>query len=315
MCVSQRREVPAGPGRDPAAQGRVLEGLREVAQGQAVLAQLLLEPRPARPGLDPRRQRARVDFDHPVEPAQVHRHHRRARRAAARPRRRRWCRRRTGPPPRPPPRPSSARSRSRPPRAGTRPGPAGSRTRPGTRARRPGRPSPARGRPARTSRRRRGPRTPLGRFSRERRSSTSSSGTGFSTSPPNPNRARIPSAASRSCVARRRLVLIPPPPMLQPPLTPSPKLTDRGSPDAGLRTAELAATGAAPPGGWPDETGRERSHAPPAGLSHRDRPRPAGRLPVDAFHQVRESDRLGRRRFVAPLLPLPFAACESGKSL
>ena len=41
----------------------------------------------------------------------------------------------------------------------------------------------------------------LGSFNRGARSSTSSSGTGFSTSPPNPNRARIPSAASRSCVA------------------------------------------------------------------------------------------------------------------
>ena len=50
-------EVAAGPGRDPAAQGRVLEGLREVAQGEAVLAQLLLEPRPGGAGLDPRRER------------------------------------------------------------------------------------------------------------------------------------------------------------------------------------------------------------------------------------------------------------------
>ena len=72
----QGREVPAGPGRDPAAEGRVLEGLREVAQGEAVLAQLLFQPRPGGPGLDPRRQRLRVDLQHPVEPAQVHRHHR-----------------------------------------------------------------------------------------------------------------------------------------------------------------------------------------------------------------------------------------------
>ena len=73
MWVSQGREVAAGPGRDPAAEGRVLEGLREVAQGEAVLAQLLLQPRPGRAGLDPRRQRGRVDLEHPVEPAQVQR--------------------------------------------------------------------------------------------------------------------------------------------------------------------------------------------------------------------------------------------------
>ena len=49
------REVAAGPGRDPAAEGRVLERLREVAQGQAVLAQLLLEhrARSPRPGSAP----------------------------------------------------------------------------------------------------------------------------------------------------------------------------------------------------------------------------------------------------------------------
>ena len=70
------REVPAGPGRDPAAEGRVLEGLREVAQGQPVLAQLRFQPRPGRPGLDSRRQRCRVDLQHPVQPPQVHRHHR-----------------------------------------------------------------------------------------------------------------------------------------------------------------------------------------------------------------------------------------------
>ena len=59
----------------------------------------------------------------------------------------------------------------------------------------------ARAKPARTSHPRTGPRTPPARFSRAARSSTSSSGTGFSTSPPNPNRARIPSPASRICVA------------------------------------------------------------------------------------------------------------------
>ena len=42
-----------------------------MAQREPVLAQLLLEPRPGRPGLDPRRQRDRVDLEHPVEPPQV----------------------------------------------------------------------------------------------------------------------------------------------------------------------------------------------------------------------------------------------------
>ena len=39
----ERREVAAGAGRDPAAERRVLERLREVAQREAVLLQLLLE--------------------------------------------------------------------------------------------------------------------------------------------------------------------------------------------------------------------------------------------------------------------------------
>ena len=65
------REVAAGPGRDPAAEGRVLERLREVAEREAVLAELVLEARAGRPGLDPRRQRLGVDLEHAVEAAQV----------------------------------------------------------------------------------------------------------------------------------------------------------------------------------------------------------------------------------------------------
>jgi len=72
----ERREMPARPGRDPTAQGRVLERLREVPQGQPALAQLLLQTRPGRPRLDPRRQRLRVDLQHPVQPPQVERHER-----------------------------------------------------------------------------------------------------------------------------------------------------------------------------------------------------------------------------------------------
>ncbi len=69
----ERGEVPPGPGRDPAPQRRVLEGLREVAQRQPVLAQLVLQAGPGRPGLDPCRQRLRIHLQHPVEPPQVHR--------------------------------------------------------------------------------------------------------------------------------------------------------------------------------------------------------------------------------------------------
>jgi hypothetical protein len=49
------REVAAGPRRDPATERRELEGLREVAQREAVLAQLVLEPRARRARLDQRR--------------------------------------------------------------------------------------------------------------------------------------------------------------------------------------------------------------------------------------------------------------------
>ena len=57
MWVQQGGEVPARARDDPAAERRVLERLREVAQRQAVLAQLLLEPRAGRAGLDARRAR------------------------------------------------------------------------------------------------------------------------------------------------------------------------------------------------------------------------------------------------------------------
>ena len=63
----QGGEVAAGAGRDPAAERRVLERLREVAQRQPVLAQLVLERRPGGAGLDPRRPRDRVDLEHAVQ--------------------------------------------------------------------------------------------------------------------------------------------------------------------------------------------------------------------------------------------------------
>ena len=98
----ERREVAAGARGDPAAERRELKRLREVAQRQPVLAELLLEPRAGRAGLDPRRSETgstsstrssalRSIVTTPAKPL------------AARPprrRRRRSCRRRTGSPPR-----------------------------------------------------------------------------------------------------------------------------------------------------------------------------------------------------------------------
>ncbi len=67
------REVPGRARRDPAAERRVLERLREVAQRQAVLGQLALQHRAGRAGLDPRGARDRVDLEHTIERAQVER--------------------------------------------------------------------------------------------------------------------------------------------------------------------------------------------------------------------------------------------------
>ena len=53
----QGREVAAGACRDPPAERRELERLREVAQREPVLAQLVLEVRARRAGLDQRRAR------------------------------------------------------------------------------------------------------------------------------------------------------------------------------------------------------------------------------------------------------------------
>ena len=179
----ERREVAAGPGGDPAAEGRVLERLREVAQGEAVLAELVLEARPGRAGLDPGRLRDRVDLEHPVHPPQVDRddaavvlpHPRldaadHAGASAVGDRRRL----------------SSAhqfRTRPRPPRTrGRRPGRAGSGTRRGSRGRHRGRPCRARGRSGRSGRPRRSRRARFGGLRRGSGSSTASSGTGSSIS-------------------------------------------------------------------------------------------------------------------------------------
>ena len=69
----QRGEVAAGAGGDPAAEGRVLERLREVPEREVVLAQLVLEPRAGRARLDPGRARGAVDLEHAVERLHVHR--------------------------------------------------------------------------------------------------------------------------------------------------------------------------------------------------------------------------------------------------
>ena len=67
------REVPAGARRDPAAERRQLEGLRVEAQRQVERAQLALERRPGRAGLDQRRARDVVDLQHAVHRAHVER--------------------------------------------------------------------------------------------------------------------------------------------------------------------------------------------------------------------------------------------------
>ncbi len=121
-------------------------------------------------------------------------------RAAARPRRRRWCRRRRGSPRRPRPRPSSGPSPPPSSRAAAPPGRAGSQV-------------PVEAPDDVTVGLAHRPRHPLvlssvkrspkasGGFSRDGRTSTSSSGTAVFASPPNPNRARIPAAASAICAA------------------------------------------------------------------------------------------------------------------
>ena len=69
----QRREVASRARRDPAPERGELERLREVAQRELVLAQLILERRPERAGLDARRTRDVVDLEHPIERAEVER--------------------------------------------------------------------------------------------------------------------------------------------------------------------------------------------------------------------------------------------------
>ena len=67
----ERRVMAAGAGRDPAAERRALERLREMTQRQAVRAKLILERRAVHARLDPGRPRRAVDVEHLVEVAQV----------------------------------------------------------------------------------------------------------------------------------------------------------------------------------------------------------------------------------------------------
>ena len=67
----EAREMAAGPRRDPAAERRIFEALRKVAQRQAVRLQLGFERRPERAALDPGRARDRVDLQHLAEMAQI----------------------------------------------------------------------------------------------------------------------------------------------------------------------------------------------------------------------------------------------------
>ena len=70
----ERREVAAGPGRDPATQGRELERLREMPQGQTALPKLPLEAGAAGATLDTRRHRGLVDLENTVQLAEIDRH-------------------------------------------------------------------------------------------------------------------------------------------------------------------------------------------------------------------------------------------------
>ncbi len=67
------REMARRARGDPAAERGELKGLREVAQGEAVLGELRLERGAGRARLDARRARDRVDLEHAVERAQVDR--------------------------------------------------------------------------------------------------------------------------------------------------------------------------------------------------------------------------------------------------
>ena len=110
----ERREVAARARDDPAAERRVLEALREVAERQAVRLELRFEVGAASAGLDARGAALAIDLEHLVQPLEVDGDRRRdsCRRPRARRRPRRSSRGRTGSPPR---RPSPPSRGARPP--------------------------------------------------------------------------------------------------------------------------------------------------------------------------------------------------------
>ena len=67
--------MTGGARGDPTAKRRELERLREVAQRQAVLAELCLQSRPERAGLDARGARDLVELEYTVQRAEVDRDH------------------------------------------------------------------------------------------------------------------------------------------------------------------------------------------------------------------------------------------------
>src|SRR5437870_7538604 len=67
----ERRVVAAGAGRDPAAERRELERLREVAEREPVRPELLLERGAEYAGLDARRARGAIDLEHAVEAGEI----------------------------------------------------------------------------------------------------------------------------------------------------------------------------------------------------------------------------------------------------
>src|SRR5204863_10087468 len=65
--------VAARPSSEPPAQGRELEGLREVSERVTVRPQLILEHRSPSPRLDPGRPRHGIDLEHAIQSRQINR--------------------------------------------------------------------------------------------------------------------------------------------------------------------------------------------------------------------------------------------------
>ena len=280
-----------------------------------MLAQLLLQPRPGGAGLDPRRQRLRVDLQHPIQPPQVERDER----------------------PIPQPRldpadhagPAAERDHRRPLRLGPAQHRLDLRLVPRQRHQirrilefppEPphhvpiGLPQRVR-RPARScSSVNRSPRS-AGAFNRGARSSTSSSGTASSSSPPNPNRSRIPRRSLLQLLPRGRLILIPPPPVLQPPLAHGSIAGIAGDALIAARQwggVAAGACGAAPASAQPTP----RSGSASGESSADGRPRAArGAYQCTPFIRWAKATASVVGALSGASSPFPLAACDSGNSL